>query len=105
VRVFVQKPHVGMSRRRVEIKIVLLHVFAVIPFVARESEKTLFEDRIFTVPEGEGKTDVLMSIRDPGYAVLAPTISAAPRMLMGQIVPGVSICAVVLAHGAPLALG
>ena len=61
-----------MRRCRIEIEIVLLDVFAVIAFVAGQSEQPLLEDRIFAVPEGESKTDVLVPVGDSARCRLHP---------------------------------
>ena len=44
------------------------------------------------------------SSRDAGDAVLAPAIGAAAGVVVREVVPGVAVRAVVLAHRAPLAL-
>jgi hypothetical protein len=105
LRVLVEKLHVRVGRCRVEIKVILLDVFAVIAFVAREPEEPFFEDRILAVPKRQGKADVLVAIANAADAVFTPTVSAAARVIVRQVFPGVSMRAVVLAHRAPLALG
>jgi len=51
-----------MSRRAVKIKIVFLDIFAVIAFAVSQSEMPLFEDWVFSVPKGNGKTQPLLLI-------------------------------------------
>ena len=51
LRVLVEKFHVGVGRRRVEIKIILFNVFAVVALVTGETEEAFFQDRIFAVPQ------------------------------------------------------
>ena len=47
---------------------------------------------------------MLLGVAEPADSVLAPAIGTAARVIMGKVVPGVAIGAVVLAHRAPLAL-
>ena len=54
--------HVRMGRCRVQIKIIFLHILAVIALAAGEAEEAFFEDRIAAVPEGQGETDELMLV-------------------------------------------
>src|SRR5207245_3545474 len=82
LQIFVERLHVGMRRRGIEIVIKLLHVFAVVSFRAGKTEEALFENWIFAVPKGERETKPALPIRDPEQTVLAPAICAAPRMLV-----------------------
>ena len=50
MRVLVECPHVGVARRRVEIEVVLLDVFAVITLWSCQAKQPLFEDRVCFVP-------------------------------------------------------
>src|SRR5690606_27551121 len=63
----------------------------------------LLEDRIPLVPQRQAQAPALCLVAETGQAVLAPAISAAARLFMGDVGPGVAIGAVVFAHGAPLA--
>ena len=76
VRVLVQELHVGVRRRAVEVEVILLHIFTVIPFIASEPEDALLEDRVLLVPKGETKTDVLVAVADGCEAVFIPTVGA-----------------------------
>src|ERR1700741_1955455 len=76
LRIFVKEFHVGMRGRAVEMEVILLHIFAVISFVACQPEETFLEDRIDLVPECKTKTDELMAVTDSGKAVLVPAIGA-----------------------------
>src|SRR5262245_50281800 len=104
LRVLVEKFHVGVRRRRIEIEIIFLDVFAVIAFVAGEAEEALLENRVLAVPEGQREADILMAVADTSQAVFAPAVGAAARMVVSQVAPNISVGAVVFAHGAPLAL-
>jgi hypothetical protein len=48
--------------RGVEIEIAFLDVLAVIALNFGEAEKTLLENRIFTVPESDGETERLLAV-------------------------------------------
>src|SRR5262245_45281093 len=91
-----------MRRRRVEVVVALLHVFAVIAFAGGEAEEALFENRILAVPQGNCKAQQLLIVADAEQAVFAPTIGAAARMVVAQRLPGHPARAVVLPHRAPL---
>src|SRR3954470_1089045 len=70
-----------------------------------EAEDALFERRVGAVPEGEGEAEQLPVVADAGEAFLVPAIGARARVLVGEVRPGVGVGAVVLADGAPRALG
>src|ERR1051325_11547082 len=93
-----------MGRRRVQVEIVLFDVLAVIALLTCESEQTLFEYRISAVPKRQREANELVAIADAADSVFAPSIRPAPGMIVGKVFPGVSISAVVFAHGSPLAL-
>src|SRR5262245_42741817 len=94
-----------MRGRRVEVVVAFLDVFAVIAFAVRQTEQTLLEDRIARVPHREAEAQSLLIVAESGDAVFAPTIGAAARMIVGEVVPGIAMRAVVLPHRAPLPLG
>src|SRR6266567_5814605 len=76
LRIFIKEFHVGVRGRAVEMEVILLHIFAVISFVARQAEETFLEDGIGLVPKCKTKTDELMAVTDPGKAILVPAIGA-----------------------------
>ena len=104
LRVLVQVLHVRVRRRAIDVKVVLLDVLAVIALAVGQPEQALFQDGIATVPEGEREAQLLLVVGDSGNSVFAPTIGARAGLVVGKIVPGVAVVAVVLAHGAPLPL-
>src|SRR5713226_196274 len=89
----------------IEIVIELLHVLAVIALFSTQPEQPFFQDGIAPVPERDGEAEELVPIADAGDAVLVPAIGARAGVLEGEILPGGAFGAVVLAHGAPTALG
>src|SRR6185312_10756279 len=64
----------------------------------------LLQDRIIAVPQREAEAQPLLDIAEPGEAVLPPPVGAGPGLLVGRVVPGVAVRAVVLADRAPLPL-
>src|SRR6185369_7279965 len=104
LRILVQHLQVRVRRRCVEVVVLLLHVLAVVALLVGEPEQPLFEDRISFVPERERKTNALPVIRVAGDAVFAPAIRTTARVVVRKIVPSGAKLAVILTHGAPLAL-
>mgnify|MGYP000340673580 CR=1 FL=1 len=102
LRVLVQVLHVRVGRRRIEIEVVLLAIFAVVALVAREAVEPLLQDVIALVPEREPEAEPALAIRDREQAVLAPAIGARMAVLEGEEGPCIAVRGVVLTHGAPL---
>src|SRR5512140_2419869 len=94
-----------MRRRGVEVVVELLHVLAVVAFLAAQAEEPLLDDGIAAVPEREREAEELVPIADAGDAVLAPAVRARAGVVVGKVFPGRAVRAVVLAHRAPGALG
>ena len=105
LRVLVERPHVGVSRRGVEVEVVLLDVLAVVALGPGEAEEPLLQDGVSPVPEREGEAHTLVIVGDPEKAVLAPAVRARAGVVVREVVPHRPVRRVVLAHGAPLALG
>ena len=76
-----------------------------IPFGASEAEQPLLEYRVLSIPEREAECEPTLAIADAEQPVLAPAIRSASRMLVREVLPSIAPIGVVLAHGAPLALG
>ena len=104
LRILVEHPGVAVGRHRVEVVVELLDVLAMIALAVAQAEHALLQDRVLAVPQRDGQAQVLLGVAKPADPVLAPAIGAAACLVMRQVVPGVAIGAVVLAHRAPLAL-
>src|SRR4051812_32234040 len=76
-----------------------------VAFRVRQTECALLEDRVRAVPQRNREAQPLLLVRDAAQPILAPAIGARPRLVVAEVVPGIAVVAVVLAHGAPLALG
>ena len=103
--VLVEHLEIGGGRGGIQVVVELLDVLAVVPLVPGQAEEPLFQDRIAPVPEGEGQTEPLVLVAEAADPVLPPAVGPAPGVVVREVVPGVAIRAVVLAHGPPLALG
>src|SRR5215469_15173188 len=91
-----------MRWRAVEVEVVFLHILAVIPFTVGQTKKTLFENRIASVPESNGKAQLLLIVGDAGQTIFSPSISARAGLIVAEVIPRVSVTTVVLTHRAPL---
>ena len=105
LRILVEAFHVAVRRRVIQVEVAFLDVFAVVAFVVGQTEEPLFEERVATVPKREREADVLMSIAEPGEAVLVPAVGAGSRVIVGKILPGSRVAAVVFADRPPGASG
>src|SRR5205814_7499594 len=90
--------------RAVEVEVIVLDILAVVGLGVGESEDALLQDRVAAVPEGESEAEPLLLVADPSQSVLTPVVSARARVVVGEVIPGAAVGAVVLADGAPLAL-
>src|SRR5438067_1639449 len=104
LRVFIERLHVGMRRRRVEVVVELLYVLAVIPFGAGKTEKALLQDRVFAIPKSERKAKPALAIGNAEQPIFAPAVGAAARMVVREIIPAISVRRVVFTDGGPLPL-
>ena len=104
LRIFVQILHVGMRWSAIQVEIILFYVLAVVALTVGQAKHPLFEYGIYPIPQRQAKTKLLAVIRDSSQAILAPTISPRTCLVMGEIVPGVAILAIVLPDRAPLPL-
>src|SRR5580765_6938394 len=86
----------------VEVEIVFLDIFTVVGLAVRQTEGTLFEDGVVAIPQGHAKAEQLFIIADAGKTILPPVIDTGSGLIMREVVPGISILAVVLAHCTPL---
>ena len=93
-----------MRRCAVEVEVVFFYVFAVVGFAIRQTKHAFFEDGVFAIPQGHAKAQQLLIIANTGKTILAPVIGTRPGLVMSEVVPGITILAVVLAHRAPLPL-
>ncbi len=105
LRILVEKFHVRMRRRGIQVEVILLDVLAVIAFVAGQAEEALLQNRIASIPERQREANVLVTIGDSRDSIFAPAIRARTGVIVRKIFPRGAVRTVVLAHGAPLAFG
>src|SRR6266567_1314867 len=91
-----------MCRRAVDVKVVFLNVLAVVSFAVREAEHAFFEDGVFAIPQGHAEAQQLLVIADSCKTVLAPVIRTGSGLVVGEVVPGISVLAVIFPNRAPL---
>src|SRR5208283_72247 len=93
-----------MRGRAIEVEVVFFNVFAVVGFAVRQAEHAFLEDGVFTIPQGYAEAQQLLIIADASKTVLTPVIRTGSGLVMSEVVPGITILAVVLADRAPLPL-
>ena len=91
LRIFVEHFQVGMCGRGVQVVIELLAILAVIALAVGQTEKTLLENRIASVPESKREAKSLVVIGESGDAILAPSIGAAAGMVVREVLPGIAV--------------
>src|SRR5262249_16050496 len=104
LRILVEVLHIRMGRRAVEMEVILLDVLTMVGFAVGEPEQAFLEDRIPAIPQGQRKAQTLAIVADASQAILTPAIGPRARLIVGEVIPGITVFTVVLAHRAPLAL-
>ncbi len=104
LRILVERLHVRMGRRRVEIVVTLLDVLAVVAFRAGQAEQPLFENRIAAVPKCQSEAEPALAIGEAEQPVLAPAVGAAASLVVREVIPTVAVLRIVLADRSPLPL-
>ena len=102
LRVLIQVLHVRVRGRAVQVEVIFLDVLAVVAFRIDESEEALFQDGIFPVPQCQGEAQQLLVITDTCKTVFPPAIGPRAGLIMGEVIPGIAVGAVVLTDGSPL---
>src|SRR5438309_5089125 len=104
LRILVEHPHVAVRGRIVEIEPVFLCVLAVISFRRRQTEHSLFQDGIVTVPERKSKYQQLVAITNSCDAVLTPAVGLAASRVVSEEIPCRAPRAVVFTDSSPRTL-
>lgn len=99
LRVLVEKLHVRVRRRRIQVVIEFLDIFAVITLVASYAEEAFLENGVLAVPKRQRKAETLVIIRYAGDTVLAPAVRTRTGVVMGEVGPRIAVRRVVLADG------
>ena len=88
----------------IRVEVVLLDVLATVALVPGETEGSLFQDGIATVPQGNGEAQALPLVADLSQPILAPAIRARTSLVVVEVLPRGAVSAVGLSDGAPRAL-
>ncbi len=72
-----------------------------IPFIARDTKYSLFQNRIAPIPERNCKTDILMTIRDSGEPVFIPAVGTGASMIVRERFPRSAVRTVVFPDRPP----
>ena len=96
---------VRVARGRVEVVVDLLDVLAVVALRPGQPEEPLLEDGIGAVPQRQGEAQPAAVVADAEQAVLAPAVRARTGVVVRERCPRRAVGGIVLADGAPLALG
>ncbi len=99
--IFIQRLHVGVRRRGVQVIVVFLDVLAMIAFRPRDSKQPLLQYRVHPVPKSKRETQALVIVADSGDAVFGPAIGPRARVIVREIIPRRAVGAVVFARIAP----
>src|SRR6266702_2186796 len=91
-----------MGRGVVEKEVVFLHIFPVVALRVRQSEEPFLQDGVGFVPQGQGKTELLLIVAHPQQAVFAPAVSVREGLVMREEIPGSPAWRIILAHSSPL---
>src|SRR5262249_59151226 len=67
-----------------------------------QAEQAFLEDGVAAVPQRQGQAQATLPVRESGDAVLAPAVGATAGLVVGEVLPGVAVAAVVLADASPL---
>ena len=105
LRIFVQALHVGVRGSGIQVIVIFFDVLAVIALRAAQAEEALLQNGIASIPEGECKTEALVIVTDAGDPVFGPAIGTRAGVVVGEIIPGRSISAVIFSRIAPRAFG
>ena len=93
-----------MAGDGIEVPPVFLRVLAVVGLGSVQAIEPLLQDRITPVPKGKAEAHPLLDVREASQAVLPPAVGTGSRVVVGKVVPGFAVGAVVLSNGGPLAL-
>jgi hypothetical protein len=91
-----------MGRCAIEVKVILLDVFAMITFAVGQPEQAFLEDRVISIPESQCEAETLFVVGYAREAILPPVVGTRSCMIVWKVVPGIPILAVIFTDSAPL---
>src|SRR5450432_3146688 len=104
LRIAIRHSHVGVGRRVVFEEENFLYILAMVSLRTRQAKEPLLEDGVASIPKCEGETEPLLEVANPADPIFAPAVGTRARMVVREIIPGVTVRAVILADRAPLPL-
>ncbi len=75
LRILVKSLHVRVRGGRIDIKVNLFHIFAMVALWSAQPVQALLEDVIPRVPKRKRKTEPTFTVADPQQTIFTPTIS------------------------------
>ncbi len=105
LRILIERLHVGMRGRRIQVVIAFLHVLPVVALGVGQSEQSLLQNRVAAVPQRDGEAQPAFAVADAQQTILAPSINAAARVVVREIFPASPVRRIILANRAPLPRG
>src|SRR5438034_8500016 len=94
-----------MRRRRIEVVIAFLDIFAVVSLAIGQAEEALLDDWIAPIPQRDSKAQPAFAIADSQKPIFPPAIRPASRMVVRQVIPALPVGGVVFSNRPPLPLG
>src|SRR5947207_2791420 len=73
-----------------------------VPFTVRNTEQALFQNWVSSIPQSDGKTELLLFVGNTSQTVLTPPIGTGAGLVVVEIVPCIPIFAIVLSNCSPL---
>src|SRR5256885_3242707 len=103
LRILIEVLHVRVRRSIVQIVVALFYIFTMISLRTGKAKEPFLQDAIFAIPERQGEAQILIAIAYPCDSIFAPAVNPRASMLVGKIVPGIAVGAVIFAHSTPCA--
>src|ERR1700751_4589134 len=86
----------------VEIEVVFLDVLTVVAFAIRQAKEPLLQDRIPPIPKSDREAELLFVVGNSGQTIFSPAVGTGTGLIVAEVVPRISVLAVVFAHCSPL---
>ena len=91
-----------MRRRAIQVEVVFLYIFAVVAFAVGQAKETFLQDRVLPIPQRQSEAETLLVVGNASQTVFSPAIRAGARLIMCEVIPGVTTFAIVLTYRSPL---
>ena len=104
LRILVQHLHVAVCGRAVQVEVILFDILAMIAFAAVQAEEPFFKDWVAAVPQCQAEDHQLITVANAADRVFSPTVCLTAGQVVGEVIPGGSVLAVIFPNGAPGAI-